>query len=145
MFNDFDQSNQLKIDSFELGIFFEGRSFIQLDSLIILSIKLVVVLNALRNQVLNGFGDGLVIDVKTDHFLDLKSSLDFHEKSGLGGAKIEDGEEVVLVDEVEEMGMSKFPEFETGERSEDIGCVFPLYFHLNKYYKEWIRMRVYVK
>jgi hypothetical protein len=88
--------------------------------------KLVVVLNALRNQVLDSFGDGLVINVETDHLLDLESSLDFHEKSGLGGAKIEDGEEVVLVDEVEEVGVSEFPEFETGERSEDIGCVFPL-------------------
>ena len=136
MFNDFDQSNQLKIDSFELGVLFEGRSFIQLDGLIILAMKLVVVLNALRNQVLDCFDDGLVINVKADHFMDLESPLDFHEKSGLGGAKIEDGEKSVLVDQVEDMGVAEFPEFETGERSEDIGCVFPLYFHFNKYYKQ---------
>ncbi len=144
MFNDFDQSNQLKIDIFELGVLFEGRSFIQLDGLIILAMKLVVVLNTLRDQVLNSFGDGLVINVKADHLMDLESPLDFHEKSGLGGAKIEESEEVVLVDEVEDVGVAEFPEFEAGERSEDIGCVFPLYFHFNKYYNQWIKMRVYV-
>lgn len=80
MLDDLDKGDEVDlVDLFEVGVFGEGASFVELDQLVVFPRILQVVLDSLGNQVLLGLDQDLVVDVNTDQVGHRETSLHFHQ------------------------------------------------------------------